>query len=222
MALYIPTTGEPLLDPFISLWNNFIGFLPGLIAAIVILIVGYFVGVALGYIARRTVDLFKVDEHLKKANLRHTIGHLDIAHLSGGIVKWYVFVVFLGIAADFLNITAISELLRNLAEWFPSLIVAVILMLLGFVLADFAEDRILHAKKKGIRLFGSLAKILIVIFVALIALEQINVRVALATNTALILIGAIALTLALVVGIGFGLAFKDEAKGMIAKVKKGI
>ena len=222
MAIYVQPTGEPLLDPFIILWNNFIGFLPGLIVAIVILIVGYFVGVALGYVVKRIVNILKVDEHLKKANLKKSIGHLDVSHLSGGIVKWYIFVIFLGIASDFLNITAVSELFRNLSEWFPSLIVAVILMLFGFVFADFAEDRILHAKKKGVRLFGSLAKALIIIFIALIALEQINVKVAFATNTALIIIGAIALAVALVIGIGFGLAFKDEAKGLIAKVKKGL
>ena len=65
-------------------------------------------------------------------------------------------------------------------------------------------------------------RIVIVFFIAVIALNQIGLDLALAENTFLILFGAISLALAIAIGLAFGFAFRDEAKLWLKKVKKKI
>lgn len=202
--------------------QNFLLALPGILAALIVLILGYFIGALLGLVTAVLIKRSGVDKWLVKSKLAKSIGYLKMAHAGELIVKWYVFTVFLGVTADWLNLGIISTLLRRFAEWFPNLVIAIVLMLMGLIAADYAGERILHVKRKGTGLISMLVKLGIVVFIALIALEQIGVTVTLATGMAFILAGGIVLALSVALGISFGLALKDEAKGLIKGLKKGL
>ncbi|MCP3682307.1 MAG: hypothetical protein GY861_06415 [bacterium] len=222
MGGYLEEVGQALMGPLSDMGNTVANKFLAIIAAIVVLIIGYIVASAFGFLVKKILEKSKVDDHLKKAGLAHSIGFLSISTLLGGLVKWGLFIAFLGEAAKIVNLDVITNLLTQLARWFPSLVVAIAVFLVGLVLADFAADRVLHAKRKGMRLLSGLVRWVIIVFVSLIALDQIGVDVYIASTTAFIIIGSIAFGVALAFGLGFGFAFRDEAKGIIKKVKKNI
>ncbi len=217
---YLTSTGQALLSPLTELWNRIVDIVPGILAAVIVLIIGYIIAAAFGLLFHRFLDAVRVDTHLKKAGLSHSIGFLNISHLGGSLLKWYIFALFIVQAAGFLRLGILSEQLSRLAEWLPSLFAALIIMLAGLVVSDFFADRMLHAKRRGVRVLSSLVRWFTIIFVALIALEKIGINVSFATNTVLLLIGGAALGISVAVGIGFGYAMKDEAKIMIKHLKK--
>ncbi|MBI2664434.1 hypothetical protein HYX10_03780 [Candidatus Woesearchaeota archaeon] len=217
---YLETTGLALLDPLTQLWNKFVEVIPGILAASVVIVVGYIIAAAFGLVFHRFLEAIKVDEHLKKAGLSHSIGFINLANLGGAMLKWYVFALFIVQAASFLRLGILSDQLVKLAGWLPSLFAAVIIMLVGLILSDMVADRMLHAKRKGVRIASGIVRWFAIIFVALIAIEKIGINVAFATNAFLILIGGVALGAAIALGLGFGFALKDEAKGMVKQLKK--
>ena len=217
---YLESTGQALLNPLTQLWNRLVEVIPGVLAAGVVIVVGYIIAAAFGLIFHRFLEAAKVDAHLKKAGLSHSIGFLNIANLGGALLKCYIFALFLVQAAGFLRLGILSEQLSNLAGWLPNLFAAVIIMLAGLILSDMVADRMLHAKRKGVRVFSSIVRWFAIIFVALIAVEKIGIDVSFATNTVLLLIAGAALGIAIAFGIGFGFAMKDEAKGMLKHLKR--
>lgn len=215
---YFESTGAALIDPLEQLWNGFAVALPGIVAALVIIIVGLIVGSAVGLLVKKLIEHARLDLHLKKAGM--AVGFIHLASVIGSLVKWYIFAVFLIPAAEQLNLGVLSELLQRFALWLPNAIAAIAILVFGVIGSDFIADRMLHAKRSGVKLLSEIVRWVLIIYVVLIALDQVGVNVSLATNTALILVAALATGLALAFGIGFGFAFKDEAKGMIKHLKR--
>ncbi len=209
-----------LAVPLMGIWDGFLGMVPNLVAGILLLIVGYVVGSAFAYILKTFLVHSRIDDHIRKAGVAHSIGFISISNLASGLLKWYIFALFLLPVAEFMKLGLISSLLKDFALWIPDLIAAIVILLFGLIVADYLADRMLHAKRKGVRLFSSFVRWFIIIFVVLTALDQVGVDISLATNTTLILAAGFALGVAIALGLGFGLALKDEAKSTIKQFKK--
>lgn len=218
----IVATGQALLNPLVELWNGFVNVLPGILAAIIILIVGYFVALGLSYVIKKVLIKGGLDSWMRKSHLDDSIGHINLSSLAAIITKWYVFIIFLIPAANAIRSIQLGDLLSKLAIWLPNLIVALIIMIFGLVSSDFIYDKMMKARMKGIGLVSAIVKWVILIFIALIALRQIGINISIAENVVLIVIGAVAIALALAIGIGFGYGFKDEAKNIIKGIKKKV
>jgi hypothetical protein len=219
---YLSELGQAIMDALVQMWNSFATAVPGLFLALIIILVGYLVGSAIGLLIRKLMDKAQVDAHIRRAGFAHSIGFISIPKLVGGVTRWWIFAIFLGFAAEKIEFKDLSMLMRLFASWVPSLIAAMVIMLFGLVLADFLADRMLHAKRQGVRLVSSFVRWFVIIFVAIIALQQMGIEVSLLSNSLLILIAGAALGLGIALGVGFGNAFKDEAKNVIKAVKKGL
>lgn len=213
-------TGASMINPLVEMWNEFVDILPGLFWAVVLVIIGWFVAKFFGHLLERVLVKLKLDEHVKKAGLTDAFGHIELSHLSGLILKWYLFVVFLGDAVSLLKLGTLSLLLGSFLFWLPNVIIAMIIMILGLLLADFVADRLEKTKIRSVRIISVLVKAGILFFVTIMAFKQVGLYVAIAETTFIILLSGVSLALALAVGIGFGLALKDEAKGIIKGLKK--
>jgi hypothetical protein len=210
-------TGQALVNPIINLWNSFVNVIPGLIGAIIVLVIGYIVGWVIGFVLTKILHKAKLDRLVvEKTTLDKIMGKFELSHFLGLIVKWYVFVLFLGPAAALVRLPALTSFLNSAALWIPSLIAAVIVALVGLIAADYVAAKVTEVKAKSSGIIANTLKLVIVVFTLIIALSQLGVDVSIAENTVLIIIAGIMLAL----GIGFGLAFKDEAKAIIKDVKK--
>jgi len=215
----IAETGQAILNPLVNIWHSFVELLPGLIGALVVLLVGYLVGWIIGFVVKKVLHKAKVDKlFIEKKKLSSLLGKFQLSEVLGLIVKWYVFVLFLTPAASLIKLTTLSEFLVKLSLWIPNLIAAILVAIFGMAAAEYVQLKIELIKAKSSALVGNIAKILIIVFTAIIALKQIGLNLSLAENSVLIVLAGVMLALA----IGFGLALKDELKPFIKDVKKRI
>tara|TARA_Y100000310_G_scaffold246052_1_gene251168 strand:- start:8721 stop:9383 length:663 start_codon:yes stop_codon:yes gene_type:complete len=217
MPIDLTQFGQEFANPVLTLWNSLVSILPGIVFAVLTIVLGYIVGAFTGWVVKHILQRSKVDEWLVKMGRADSLGGLQVSNVSGQLIKWWVIVAFLSPAANWLELGQLSAILERVALWAPNLIAGVVIMLVGLIVADFFADATAHAKKlKGIRAISSFIRIVTIIFFAEIALRQIGINIVLAETTILIIIGGIVLALA----IGFGLGLRKEAEGIIRDLRK--
>jgi small-conductance mechanosensitive channel len=215
--------GVNIIDPLLRIWDGIISTVPGVVAAIIILVVGYLIAWVIGYVIDKALTQIKLDKWiLEKTHMQKIIGSFRLTHFLAVITRWYVFILFLPPAAGLIQLQPLSTFLLSVALWIPNVILAVIIGIVGLMAAHYTEWKILETKAKTAQIIAYLAKIVIVIFTLLIVLDQIGVKIAIAQTSFLIILSGVMLAIALMIGIGFGSAFKEEAKKIIKDVKKKI
>ena len=216
----VSTTGSLILNPLISLWNGFVNILPGIIAAVIVLIIGYFIALGLGHLVKVLLEKAGLDGYLERSKFSKAVGHFKLSRLLGEVTKWYIFLIFLQAGVDLLNLGTLSALLNEFVLWLPNVIVAGLIIIFGVALAHFVSMKIEeHTETKGVKFLSRLTKVVIVFIVAVIALQQIGVDVSILENAFLLIIGAIAVGIAIALGIGLGKAMQSEGKEIVNEVK---
>src|SRR3989344_4389813 len=201
----VTATCSLILNPLLTLWSGFINTLPGIVAAIIILIIGYFVALGLGSLVRIILEKAGLNNYMEKHKMSSLVGHIKISNLFGEIIKWYVFIIFIQAAVDLLHLGSLSSVLTNFVLWLPNVIVAAVVIIFGVGLAHYIGIKIEeHTDMKGTKFLSRLLKIVIIFMVVVVALSQIGVDVSIIENTFLILIGALGLGIAIALGIGLG------------------
>ena len=212
----VTATGSLILNPLISLWAGFINMLPGIVAAIIILIIGYFVSLGLGHLVRVVLEKAGLNGYMEKHKMANVVGHIIASNLLGEIVKWYVLIIFLQSAVDLLNLGALSSVLSGFVMWLPNAVVAAIVVIFGVGVAHYISMKIEeHTEMKGTKFLSKLLKVVIIFMVVVVALSQIGVDVSILENTFLILIGALAVGIAIALGIGLGKSVTVNGKQIV-------
>lgn len=221
MAEALVTTGNLFLQPLYQLWQDFVAIFPGIVVAILLLIIGYFIGWAIGHLVKWLLVKVGLEHAIKKSGLTKEFGHTHVPNLLGELVKWFIFIIFLQVAVDVLNLSTLSSLLNDFVRWLPHVLFAVIIFFAGVALAHYIGMKVKqHTKMKGMLVATGVLKIVILYLALVIGLEQIGVNVGILENAFLILLGALGLGLALALGIGLGLGLRDHADEMVDKIRK--
>ncbi len=221
MANGLIDTGNLVLNPLYNLWIGFVSIVPGLVAAIIVVIIGYFIALIIGHVIKLLLEKVGLDSKLKKARMSNAIGHTQWSGLIGEVTKWYIFIIFLQVAIEILEIGTLTILLGKLVTWLPNLIAAVLVFLIGLVVAHIVELKILeHSQMRGMKMMSSLIKLVVLILVTIMGLKQIGLEVSLVENLILIIVASLAIGLALALGIGLGLGLKNDAARWIVDFKR--
>jgi hypothetical protein len=215
-------TGQSVVSPLVALWDSFIVALPNVIGGLIILAFGYLLGEVLEVIFIKGLKKLKFDEFIHNLKISKNLERIDLSHLFGLILKWYVFVIFLVPAASLARMGMLSVLLMDFARWVPNFILGVLILLFGWVAADVVCNKIDTTKIKSKHLLAMVTKAVILIFTIAIALEHIGINVEILKQTFLLLLSAAALGVGLAIGIGFGLGMKDDAKKILRNIGKKI
>ncbi len=208
---YLSQTGATIINPLVQLWNVFAQAVPALIAAIVVGIIGWIVGVVLGWVVEQILQRAGFDKKMKEFNVETALGSTKLSVVLGMVVKWYVFIAFLGPAVGILNLGNLSELLMRLVLWAPHAIVAFLIVAFTLIVADICEKKISKAKGEWFNMLGKGVKIVILFAGIIIGLREIGVNISLAENSFLILIAGITLAISLAIGLAFGSGLKKHA-----------
>ncbi len=206
-----------------DMWWGVLTFLPGLIAALVVFILGLIVAAGLGALVEKIFQAIKLDAFLNSIGLSPFFERagmrLNGSRFLGQIVNWFLIIAFLLAVTDILGLTALSAFLGEVLHYIPNVVAAVLVMLASVVLANFLKN-VISAAVKSARLsaaefLGNLTWWVVVIFGLLAALIQLNVA---ADIIGALVYGLIAM-LALAGGLAFGLGGKDYASHLINKLK---
>lgn len=217
---FFPRLGQSIVLPLIALWETFLDALPGLLGGILILVFGYLLGEVIEILVIKGLNKVKFDKFIHKLNISKNFEKFDISKFIGVLLKWYIFVIFLAPAASLARMGTLSVLLLDLARWVPHFILAIIIVLFGWIAADVLGSKIESSKAKSKHLASTLIRLFVFLFILVIALDQVGVNLRFLQQVFLIILSAFAFGAALAIGIGFGLAMKDDAKKVTRKMLK--
>jgi hypothetical protein len=208
-----------------NVWDRIVNILLNLGAIIVILVVGWLIAGILGSFVKRILKIINVDSILMNLSMKERIEKsgmkISLAEIGGEFVKWVIILLALIAATESVGLTQVAQSLNQILSYVPNIIVAVIILVIGMLIADFAyriSKSSLHiAGLASPELIGSAVRWVVIIFAILMALDQLGLRL---EFIKIFLIGVVAM-FALAGGIAFGLGGKDLAKEMLEKMRAG-
>jgi len=218
--------GEAITMSLTGMWESFVFFLPALIGALIVFIAGWIIASALGKVAAKLVRTLRVDRALQKIGWGHWFSEIgisaDVAVFFGGLVKWFLILVFLMAATDILHLNQVTAFLNSILLYIPNVIVAVIILaivvLVGNLVYNVVKGSTRAAGVMSATILAAISKWAIIVFGILAALLQLGIASSL-VNT--IFIGIVTM-LALAGGLAFGLGGKEEAALILRKLREEI
>jgi hypothetical protein len=216
-----------LQSSFTDLWYTVVQFLPAILAAVIIFVIGWIVGVVLFRVVEQVVKVLRIDDALKAAGLNEVAREagftLNIGRFLGTLVQWFIVIVFLVAALDVLGLNRVTIFLQQVVLlYLPQIIVAVLILILAAIVAETVKNIISSsARAAGAHsgnLAGTVAKYAIWITAVLAVLNQLGV----ATEFVQTLFTGLVVALSLAFGLAFGLGGKEAAARTVERIRNEI
>src|SRR3989338_447664 len=221
------TFDQQIVNSFQLLWDRLAAFLPSLLAAIIVLILGWLVASLVAQVVQKVLAALQIDklaDRLGMDRLADQVGRkLSLSGLGAWLVKWFVIVAAFVAAADILDLSQVSDFLyQQVVPYFGNVIVAVAVLLIGVVAANFLAEIVNGTvRAAGLHVAGALSAITrwsIVVFAILAALTQLRIAPSFLQT---LFIGIIAM-LSLAGGLAFGLGGRDHAKKILDDIDRNL
>ena len=154
---------DDIEDSFTEVIQEFIEFIPGLIAAIVLLVIGRFVAVWVGKLTHKLLNALKFDAVVDKSGLGVHVeraGYPDSGLLLAKLVQWTIALIFIQMAVERLGIDSVEVLVNTFVAWIPNVIVAVVLIVITGAIANFVHA-VVEPSMEGIAVGHIVMKILV-------------------------------------------------------------
>ncbi len=222
--MLLNTWREVLTVSFQNLWVGVVNFLPNLVVAVVILIIGWLIGALLGRAVWQVFKSLKIDEALRRAGFESFLHRgsvrLDSGAFVGALVKWFVIVVFLVAALDVLGLSQVNVFLQEVVlGYLPRVLAAALVLLVGGVVGDVAHRVVVTAAKtagvSSAHFAGAIAKWAVWVFAILVALSQLGIAAAFSQT----LFTGIVIAVSLALGLSFGLGGQAAASSFIDRLR---
>jgi hypothetical protein len=210
---------------FNSLLYGLITFLPMLIFAIVVFVIGWVVGSIVGKFVSQVVGALKVDQALRNAGVDEAVERagykLNTGAFVGGLFKWFIIVVFLLASLEILGLTQVTLFLDQIVLFYlPQVLVAVLILLAGAVIGQVVQNVVAgSARAAGFvsaGFVGAMARWAIWIIAILAALTQLGI----ATGILQTLFMGVVVGLALAFGLAFGLGGQQTAARFLERMSE--
>ena len=196
-------------------FDTFFAWLPALIGALVVLIIGYFIAKFVGKLLTTGLTRAGLDRNLLSGKTGEWVSKVATSpsRLIGRIAFWVLFLAFVSIAASVLGIEAVSAFVAAVWGYIPNVIAALAIFLVaGAISAGVATlaTRLMGDTPTG-RVVATAAPILVMTIATFMILEQLRIAHDIVVTTYTLVLGSIALAAAL----AFGLGGRDVAGRML-------
>jgi flagellar biosynthesis protein FliQ len=212
---------DVVIEPLRAFLVQVGAYLPRLAVAVVVLIAGWLIAKAIRFAAVKALRALNFNVLTQRAGidafLQQGGTERDTTDVFGAVIYWVVVLVALVIAFNGLGLTHVTELLTRVLLFLPKLLVGLLVLIFGAYFGRFVGNAVqTYFRNVGVSdadLLGRIAQYAIVVFVVLIAVDQLDIGGDLVQNTFLILLAGVVLALAL----AFGLGGRDWAAAMLAR-----
>ena len=213
-----------VLEPVEELARNVILFLPNLIAAIVILIIGWILGRILGRVVAGVLDRIGVDDALRKTSVGQQIERstMNISRLFDLIVRWFIYLIAILTAVSVLQIPALTTAVAAIVAYIPNVIAFLIILIAGFILIDWLIDFLQNmGETQQIQGFGLIAMLLrafLYFVVAILALQQLMLDLSIIYVFVVPIAWGVGIGIGAAIAIIIGLGLRDRAPEMMDRL----
>lgn len=197
---------------FYDAFQTIVAALPNIIAAIVILVVGYIIGKVIGGGVRKLLEKANIGEKLEKNSLIKkmlAIVDMSFAKLMGVLISLFFYLVFILAAVDVLEIDVLSNFVNAVLLYLPNLIAGILVLIIGLIAVEWIVSFIQNTMKQYniapadiITIFFRAVLTLVVI---VITLDQWQID----TSIIYTFIQPLAWGVSAAIAVAFGWGFKD-------------
>jgi len=213
-----------IVGPVREMLTKILAYLPVLLGALIILIVGWIIAKAIRRLIDVVLKAIRFDALADKAGITAILkkGDLKITarEVVSGLVYWLVIIMVLVMVVNALGLPKASDVLTTLFAYVPNVIAALFVMIVALFLASFLSGIVRtaagNANLPKPEIFAGVSRWAIIIFAATIALEELGIAPLLVTTTFNIILGGVCLALAL----AFGIGGKDAAARYLEELRK--
>ncbi|MFN8652060.1 MAG: hypothetical protein U0133_09185 [Gemmatimonadales bacterium] len=198
-------------------WGELLDVLPGLLAAAVIMLAGYFLARSLQRWTDKTLERLHFKRLADAGGLTEAVGRmrLDPVHAIGKLVFWLTMLVAVLLASSALGLENVREMFGRMLSFIPTLISATVIIILGMIVGEFVRALIVASAGavEGVVTVAKLVKGVMVMIAVFMALQQVGVSEEIVTSAFVLILGSIALA----AGLAFGLGNRELAGELTRK-----
>ena len=202
--------GNLIFDPIREMLTKILAYLPVLIGALILLIVGWIVAKTIRWAVDAVLKAVRFDALADKAGISEVLkkGDLKITprEVVSGLVYWLVIIMVLVMVVNALGLPKASDVLSSLFAYVPQVIAALFVLVVAMFLANFVSGIVRiaagNAKLPRPELFAGITRWAIIVFAVTIALAQLGIAPLLVAGSFNIILGGVCLALALAIGLG--------------------
>ena len=212
--------GDAVMVSATEALQNFLGFIPALIGAILILVLGWIVAGLLAGLVERGLKMIGFERAAQSTGISGFIQRSGSSWTASAIVaeivKWFIRLVAIQAAASVLGLEQISAIINAILLWLPNLVVAIAILVIGALIARFVSGLVRGSTSQmgftNPELLGSVAYYAILVFAVIAAVDQLGIAETV-VNT--LFIGLVAMVV-LAAGLAFGLGGQQTAAQITA------
>lgn len=197
--------------------STLFSYLPQLLGALVVLVVGFLIAYILRRIITKVLNRFRLDERLTQSQGGHYVERFSPqgspALLVGKVLFWVIMLFVISSAISTLGIPALTGFMNLVLSYLPSVIVALLIFLVAAAVAG-AVGGVVHRTMGDTptgRVVRTAAPALVMAIAVFMVLTQLGIAPVIVTATYIAIISAAALASAL----AFGLGGRDAAADLI-------
>jgi len=208
-------------EPAIAMLNDVLVMIPDILVAIVLVLVGVFVAKWLKGVVVSLLENLGVNSLAQKMGFGERASSMSIAQVVGVIVQVIVILLFVSEALQVANLEFMASLATAIFAYLPMVIAALIILAVGFWLANMAERLVGSVLVDGAGQPSALryvAKYAILGLVFFMAISQLGIAPMIVNTAFLLILGAVALAF----GLAFGLGGRETAARYLKKAEQRI
>ncbi len=206
-----------IFDSMAEFFTSVAQFLPNVIGALLILIIGWFIAKIVAGIVGKVLKAVKIDKLGDRLNDIDILKNFKIkpSKVISKFVYYAILLMFVIAASDVLGFAVVSELIKDFISFLPKVLVAVLILGIGFIFADFIRKIVVTAAESlgvpSARMIGTVVFYFLILNVVMVALSTAEIDISFITsNINLIIAGAV-----LAFALGFGLSSRDLLGNML-------
>ena len=208
-----------LIEPLMQFLDRAADFLPNLLTALFLLVLGLVVAWLIKYFIVRFLKVIQIDSFLDKSGVAGTFRNLGIKDTLSGfvgrLVYWIVMLIFLIMALSALKTPAVEEFLARFFLYLPNVFMAAIVIVIGYLVGNFLGRATLIAAVNAnlpiARFLARFVKVTVYIIAATMALELLGIG----KDTVLIAFALVFGGIVFAFALAFGLGAQDVARQYI-------
>lgn len=215
-----------VISPVRELLTQIVNFVPTILVALGILIIGYVMAKTLSKVFNKLFEAINLDKLIGKIGISEFLRKGGIKHkpseLLSSLIYWIVMAIVLIITVKSIGLTMATVMLNGLLAYIPKVISGVFILILGMLLAKVVSGLVeviaFNTDLPHPELLGHVSKLAIVIHVTIVFLKELGYGGIFTGIEATILFGGVVFALAL----AFGLGGKEAAAKYldVFKIKK--
>ncbi len=222
--MLVQSWAELTLQALQNLWQVFLNFIPLLIGAIIVFVIGWFISVGVGKVITEILKRIKFNQIFEKGNWDEALAKADIkvdaSGFIGAIVKWVLVIVFLLAAVEILGFVEFAGFLKNVLGYLPNVIVAALIFVVTVIVVDIVEKVVRVSVERMKVGFGAMVSAIVKWSIWIFAVLAILYQLGIARPFMETLFTGLVAMLVISLGIAFGLGGKDVAADILQDLRR--